>query len=483
MRFPSRLLLLGLAAALPWAAPAATKLAPAPTPAKPAAPAVRFDLHVDRTPLAEGKGGLVTSYADVLEPVEKSVVSVSSTKIVRRAPNPYRQLFGDTSPDEGKEEGLGSGVIVSENGYVLTNNHVVEGADELKVTLNDDREFTARLVGADPKTDVAVIKIEATRLPAITLADSDRLRVGDVVFAIGNPLGVGQTVTSGIVSAKGRNKLGLLESVGGYENFIQTDAAINMGNSGGALVDARGRLVGINSAILSTSRGSIGIGFAVPVNLAASIMHSLIETGTVARGYLGVTTDTITPDIAEDLGLPGAGKGVIITDVSPVDGPAGKAGLKRRDAILGVDDKPVSSVEELRLLIAQSTPGSVVKLRVLRDGKERAVDVTLGTLTEKPNELFAGIEVARLKDEDRRRLGVTDTRFNGLMITEVADDSPFKERLAAGMVIVEIGSVPVTEVAEAQAALRPGHRNLLLVYYRSQFRYVTISLPAAGPGK
>ena len=214
----------------------------------------------------------VSSYADIVEPVEKAVVSIYSSKTIhqRVQANPLlRQFFGDI-PDqdrESKEMGLGSGVIVSSDGYILTNNHVVEGADELTVVLSDGRKFTAKVVGADPKTDVAVVKIEATVLPAVTLADSDKLRVGDVVFAVGNPLGVGETVTMGIVSAKSRN-VGILDDVAGYEDFIQTDAAINMGNSGGALVDAKGRFVGINSAIVSPSRGNIGIGFAVPVNMA-----------------------------------------------------------------------------------------------------------------------------------------------------------------------------------------------------------------------
>ena len=234
--------------------------------------------NVDSSELGPGAdaAGRVQSYADVLEPVQRAVVSVYSTKIIKEriAINPFfRQFFGNI-PDqerESRQEGLGSGVIVSADGYILTNNHVVEGADELKVTLADDRDFMAKVVGTDPKTDVAVLKIEAEGLPTVTLADSDKLRVGDVVFDVGNPLGVGQTVTMGIISAKGRSKLGLLENVSGYEDFIQTDAAINMGNSGGALVDARGRLIGINSAIITPSRGSVGIGFAIPVNLARFI--------------------------------------------------------------------------------------------------------------------------------------------------------------------------------------------------------------------
>ena len=247
------------------------------------------DIKYDSTPVGDGGGRVVTSYADVVEPVQKAVVSVYSTKIVRerlRVADPFlRQFFGDQQRER-KEEGLGSGVIVSTNGYILTNNHVVAGADELKVSLTDGRELVAKVIGTDEKTDVAVIKIDAENLPVVTLADSDKLRVGDVVFAVGNPLGVGQTVTMGIVSATGRTNVGILtnDQIGGYENFIQTDASINQGNSGGALVDAKGRLVGINSAILSSGAGgNIGIGFAVPTNLASSILNSLIATVEVIR--------------------------------------------------------------------------------------------------------------------------------------------------------------------------------------------------------
>jgi serine protease Do/serine protease DegQ len=436
------------------------------------------NLKIDASPLAEGKSPVVSSYADVIEPVQKTVVSIYSTKIVKqRVADPLlRQFFGDAAPGrerDSKQEGLGSGVVISADGYILTNNHVIEGADELKVSLTDDREFTAKVIGADPKTDIAVIKIEAVELPFITLADSEKLRVGDVVFAVGNPLGVGQTVTMGIVSAKGRNQLGLLENVAGYENFIQTDAAINMGNSGGALVDAKGRLVGINSAIISPSRGNIGLGFAIPINFAASVMSSLIETGTVTRGYLGVTTETVTADVAEQLGLPKDAKGVAITDISP-DGPAERAGLKRSDVILTIDGKQVSSLEELRLGIAQMPPDSKVKVKLMRDGKELTLVVTLGKLAEKPNELLAGVNAARLTDEIRKRSGI-EARVNGLVITEVEESSPFADRLVAGMIVIEINRVPVADMATAKQSLVQG-RNLLLVNFRGSYRFVAITV-------
>lgn len=445
------------------AAPASTSKHPAP------------ELRFDKSPIGENRaGGPVTSYADVIEPVEKAVVSIYSTKIVKQQlTNPlFRQLFPNL-PDqerESKEEGLGSGVIVTANGYILTNNHVVEGADELKVSLSDDREFVAKVIGTDPKTDVAVVKIEADHLPVATLADSDKLRVGDVVFAVGNPLDVGQTVTMGIVSAKNRN-VKILEDVGGYEDYIQTDAAINLGNSGGALIDARGRLVGINSAILSPSRGNVGIGFAIPVNLAATIMESLIETGTVARGYLGVSTETVTPDVAEQLGLPRDTKGVVISDIVP-DSAAEKAGLKRTDVILGANGHNVTNLEELRLMIAQMAPGSVVKLRVVRDAKEQTVQVTLDKFAEKPNELIAGVNVKPLGNDDRRRLGI-DARVAGLLITDIADDSPYRDRLAPNAVIMEINRTPVRGLTDAKELIQPG-RNLLAIFYRGSARFVVI---------
>lgn len=437
------------------------------------------DVRVDATPLNRLGGALVTSYADVIEPVQQAVVSVYSTKVVtQRIPaNPLlRQFFGDSSDQvrERKEEGLGSGVIVSTDGYIITNNHVIDGADELSVLLPDEREFKARLIGKDPKTDIAVIKIEAENLPTVTLANSDNVRVGDVVFAVGNPLGVGQTVTMGIVSARGRKNLGLLESVQGYEDFIQTDAAINMGNSGGALVDAMGRLVGVNSAIISTTRGNIGIGFAIPVNLAASIMRSLIATGTVARGFLGVSTESVTPEMAEALGLPKGTRGLAVADITP-DSPAEKAGLQRTDIILAVNGRTLASLEDLRLVIAQSAPGSLVVLRVVRDSKELDVEVVLGTLAENLNELLPGVEVTGLTDELRRRLNL-DSRVTGLVITKVDEKSPYADRLAPNVVIIEINRSPVVDLAGAKTLLREGQRNLILVHFRGGFRYVTLTM-------
>jgi Do/DeqQ family serine protease len=430
------------------------------------------ELKIDNTPVADARSSVVTSYADVVEPIQKAVVSVYSKKLVRDqlAINPFTgRIMGG---GQREEDGLGSGVIVSSDGYILTNNHVVEGADELKVLLADEREIIAKVIGADPKTDIAVIKIEAENLPIVTLADSDRLRVGDVVFAIGNPLEVGQTVTMGIVSAKGRN-VKILEEVQGYESFIQTDAAINMGNSGGALVDAKGRLIGINSAILSPSRGSIGIGFAVPINLAASIMRSLVETGSVVRGYLGVATVPITPDDAVSLGLPRNFRGLVIDEVTK-DGPADKAGLKVGDVVASMNDKVLTTFDEWRFTIAQLAPGTKVKLKVLRKGKEQTIEATLGQLDEHPNEIIAGVEVAPLASAQRQRASRGREALDALMITKVDESSPYADRLSAGMVIIQIDGDDVSDVAAARKLLSPGKHSVLV--YRNGTRRVSIEV-------
>jgi Do/DeqQ family serine protease len=451
----------------------------APTTAKQPAKA-RFtkpDLKVDLTPLNEGKAPALTSYADVLENIRPAVVSVYSSKIVReRVPPLLRQLYGPGI--QGREEklsGLGSGVLISADGYILTNNHVVADADELKVLLNDDREFTAKVVGTDPKTDVAVIKIEATSLPAATLADSDKLRVGDVVFAIGNPLAVGQTVTMGIVSATGR-RVGIIDEGAGYEDFIQTDASINRGNSGGALIDAKGRLVGINSAIVTNNQGSIGIGFAIPVNLARNIMNSLIETGTVMRGYLGVSTEPLTPDLAESFGVSKDTKGVVISDLPSANSPAAKAGLKREDIIVGINDKQVTNADDLRLMIAQTPPGTKVNVKFLREGKPQTVEVTLDQLQDDSaeGELLAGVSVKPLSDDLRRQMNIDD-RVDGIVITDIKPQSIYGEIFPVGAVIEQINRVAVVDLVSAKRALRDG-RNMALINYRGIYRYVVFTV-------
>ncbi|MDR2674856.1 MAG: trypsin-like peptidase domain-containing protein [Opitutaceae bacterium] len=467
-----------LAAAL---AAAALALVAAATPcaraAKPAAAATQAAapapaLTIDNTPLTEGRRPPLVSYADILEPAQKTVVSVASARYVRqRLPFPWLAPGGGR---ELKQEGIGSGVIITPDGYILTNHHVIEDADEIIVRLADEREFKAAIIGSDPKTDIAVLKVDpaAASLPAATLADSDKLRVGDIVFAIGNPLGVGQTVTMGIVSATGR-RVGILDEVAGYEDFIQTDAAINQGNSGGALLDAKGRLVGINSAILSPNRGNIGIGFAIPVTLARAILDGLVTRGKVTRGYLGVSVDSLGGELAGILGLPRDTRGVIITDLTP-GGPAEQAGLRRYDVLTAINGQPVATFQELRLQIARQPPGSEIAINLLRDGKEQRLTARLGGQDGTPgyNELLPGVRVHRLTGEHRRALGL-DPRLDGLVIASVDEDSPYAGRLAPDMVIVEINRIPADGMETARRLLIAG-RNLLTIYQNGVFRPLVI---------
>ena len=347
-------------------------------------------LNVENAPVArENRPEL--SFASVIKKVAPSVVNIYTAKTVRENPrlsqlfeDPFfRQFFGDTYgydrvPRERREQSLGSGVIVSEDGYILTSYHVVGGAEEIKVALGDERIILdARIVGTDPDTDVAVIKVDGQNLPAIAVTDSDKLEVGDIVLAIGDPFGVGQTVTMGIVSAKGRGGIGIVD----YEDFIQTDASINPGNSGGALVDVEGRLIGINTAILTRTGGSQGIGFAVPVNLARDVMERLITDGKVRRGYLGVKVQTLTTEEAKRLKL-SEQNGALIDEVTR-NSPAEEAGLKKGDVIIDFNDKTVTDSRNLRLMAAQTRPGVTVSVKVLRDGKELTVTVKLGELPTK----------------------------------------------------------------------------------------------------
>jgi serine protease DegQ len=308
-----------------------------------------------------------------------TVVNIYTTKEARQPSKPFmddpffRKFFGDRlGEQEEKQFSLGSGVIVSPQGYILTNNHVVEAADEIEVALSDGRKAVAKLVGTDPETDLAVIKVEMKSLPSITLAQIDQAKVGDVVLAIGNPFGVGQTVTMGIISALGRNHLG----INTFENFIQTDAAINPGNSGGALVDTNGHLLGINTAIYSRSGGSLGIGFAIPVTTVKTVMESIISSGQVVRGWIGVEPQDITPELAESFGLTRK-SGTIIAGVLK-GGPADKAGMKPGDILVAVNGKPVNDTTEMLNLIAQLTPGEKASMTVMRKRQETRVDVTVG---------------------------------------------------------------------------------------------------------
>jgi Do/DeqQ family serine protease len=336
----------------------------------------------------------VSSYADVVTKVAPAVVTIHSSQRVRQ-PQQYpfmddpffRQFFGNPQsqqPTERLRQGLGSGVIIDANGYIVTNHHVIDGAEQIKVDLYDNRSLDAKLVGADPPSDLAVLKVEASNLPVLTLGDSDRMRVGDVVLALGNPLGVGQTVTMGIISAKGR-QTGL--SNGSFEDFLQTDAPINQGNSGGALVSTNSELIGINSQILSTSGGSIGLGFAIPSNMARTVVEQLINSGRVRRGQLGVTALKIPSEEATRMGIT-QGPGVVVYQVQPGSG-ADRAGLRAGDVLTALNGEAISDPNTFRNKIASTPPGTEITLTIKRDGREQQVRATLGEFTapvERPRE-------------------------------------------------------------------------------------------------
>lgn len=326
-----------------------------------------------------GRASGPVSYASAVESAAPAVVNVYATKLVTERANPlfhdpfFRYFFGDRlAPRQRLENSLGSGVLVGEGGYILTNNHVVEGAAGIEVLLRDGRSAEAQLVGTDPETDVAVLKIGLGDLPVITFGASTELRIGDVVLAIGNPFGVGQTVTMGIVSATGRDRVGIST----FENFIQTDAAINPGNSGGALVDAMGHLVGINTAIFSKSGGSQGIGFAIPMSIARDVMDQIIESGHVTRGWLGVESQDITPRLAESFNLQGI-TGIVIAGVQR-DGPAAAAGLRPGDVVTAMNGEPATGTRSVMNKIAQTPPGTVITLEVLRQGNTLELKARVG---------------------------------------------------------------------------------------------------------
>jgi serine protease DegQ len=334
-------------------------------------------------------GPAQASYADAAQKASPAVVNVFSSKDGSLPPDPrakdplFRYFFGNKNNGKQQEQpaaNLGSGVIVSSEGYILTNQHVVDGADQIEIALADGRTTTAKVIGVDPETDLAVLKVNLTNLPTITLGRMDQTRVGDVVLAIGNPFGVGQTVTMGIVSALGRNHLG----INTFENFIQTDAAINPGNSGGALVDVNGNLLGINTAIYSGSGGSLGIGFAIPVSTARSVLESIITTGSVTRGWIGVEPQDVTPEIAESFGLEQK-SGAIVAGVLK-NGPADRAGIKPGDILVSVDGQDITDTTRLLNLIAQIKPGSNAKIHLVRKNRELDLDVMIGKRPPPPKQ-------------------------------------------------------------------------------------------------
>ncbi len=441
------------------------------------------DIKVETTPVNRD-ARLGVSFAPVIKQTAPCVVYIYSTRIVHMRPyrNPFlsdpffRQFFGsqfpqDDQPRVRKQESLGSGVVVSPNGYILTANHVVDGADEIKVKVtsaNGDKEYTAKVIGTDPPTDVAVLKIDARDLPAITLGDSDQLEVGDVVLAIGDPFGLERTVTMGIVSALGRSGFHF-EGQGdsqrnNYQDFIQTDAAINPGNSGGALVDVEGRLVGINTGIIPNDNGgNQGIGFAVPVNLARHVMDRLIQGGKVARGYLGIAfLRDLTPGLAESFGLTDQ-NGVLVGDVLSGT-PAQTAGIQSGDVIVEFSGKKVVDVASFMLMVSECSPGTEATVKVIRNGQSQTFSVKLAELPEQAGQnantrnhdsvssipdTLAGVTVEDLDPQSRQELRIPNS-VQGALVTEVGPDSNSADAgLQQGDVIVEINRQPVHNAKEA----------------------------------
>lgn len=436
------------------------------------------------------------SYADIVAEVAPAVVTIRADRRVRAAAqfpfadDPFfRQFFGDRAPNVPDrpqvQNALGSGVIVRENGYILTNHHVVDGADHITVELTDRRTFDATLVGSDSPSDLAVLKINATGLHALALGDSSRLRVGDVVLAVGNPLGVGQTVTMGIVSAKGR-ATGL--SDGSFEDFIQTDAPINQGNSGGALVNTRGELVGINSQIISPSGGSIGIGFAIPATMAGDVMAQLVKDGHVRRGQLGVTVQGVTSDLAKSLGLTEV-RGALVSGVTP-GSPAARAGLERGDVIVAFNGKPVADSNSLRNMVAGTQPGTKAAVQIVRDRREQTLTATLAELPGRGADAAAspadgnsgtyGMTLQPLTPDVAQQMGLRDTR--GLVVERVEPMSPAGEAgIRAGDVIKEVNRQPTLSNADLQKALgSTGDQPALLLLSRQGSDFFVALAPRRG---
>lgn len=470
-----------------------------------APPPVR--LTVDTTEINRDSQ-LTPSFAPVVKQIAPSVVKVFTTATVKQARQTqqpllddpfFRRFFGPEFRGEDverqfrapKRHGLGSGVIVTEDGYILTNNHVIDGADTVKVALSPDgREYTAKVVGKDPKTDIAVLKIEAENLPHLSLADSDKVEVGDLVLAVGNPFGIGQTVTMGMVSATGRASMGLGLD---YEDFIQTDAAINPGNSGGALVDLQGRLVGINTAILSRSGGNQGIGFAVPINLARTVMENLVEHGRVVRGFLGVNIQDITSELAKEFDLDEP-RGALVAEVTP-DSPAEKAGLKNGDVIVEFNGKEIRDSRHLKLQVGQTAPDQDVTVKLIRDGKPETVEVrlkefpdaALATLdgkqgTEASREHLAGVAVDDIDANTRNQLRLP-RGLHGALVTNVDPTSPaYEAGLRKGDILLEMNRQPIRNAEDAIALSNKIEDNtiLLRVWREGASRYVVVDETKAG---
>ena len=424
---------------------------------------------------ALAKVGGTAVIADVVQRVLPSVVSISSTRL-RRAPQGsdpfFHRFFGPGGQGPFRQQGLGSGVVVSKD-TIVTNHHVVADADEIKITTSNKKELIAEIVGSDKKSDLAVLRVKAGNLKPLSFGDSSRLRLGDVVLAIGNPFGVGQTVTMGIVSAKGRADVGIVD----YEDFIQTDAAINPGNSGGALVDMEGRLIGINTAILSRSGGYQGIGFAIPSNMAKPILDSLRKQGRVVRGWLGVTIQDIDQELSEALNLPDI-KGVLIADVHR-GGPAAKAGLDRGDVVLAIDGKVVDSTGRLRNVIAASGGKKKVRIQLLRKGKKRSFDVSLGEVPDDQRKAarpgstnsaraLSGVRLEALTPNARAKLRISKDVKQGVIVAGIDRGSAGAHSgLRPGDVIIQVNRKAVKDPADFRAKFGASKKSVLLLVHRS----------------
>ena len=444
-------------------------------------------------------GSFTNGFASVVRPALPAVVNISTTKVVKVGQNVpgffndpfFQQFFGNqfggrARPQTERETSLGSGVIVNSDGYILTNNHVVAHGGNIKVVWNN-KKYTGKVVGTDPLTDIAVVKIDATGLPTIALGDSSKLQVGDVVFAIGDPFGIGETATMGIVSATGRS-IGLESQEQGkqaYEDFIQTDAAINPGNSGGAMIDLHGDLVGINTAIISSRSsmngegGNEGIGFAIPINMARSIMEQIIEHGKVERGYMGVYIGELSPEMAKEFNYNGGGAGALVDNVT-AGSPAAKAGIKRGDIILGLNGESINGSGDLTARIASTAPGTPVQLKIFRDGKTFEVPVTLGELPEQggtstsalgegssgenSSKALEGVQVENVTPEIARQLNLS-APARGVVVDAVDQSSAAAEAgLQKGDVIIEVNHKAVNNMAEFRAAMGgTGNQPVLLL--------------------
>jgi serine protease Do len=455
-------------------------------------------LKLEENPAPANLAELKNGFASVIGPALPAVVNISSTKIVKQQNNfpnlfsndPFfRQFFGDQfgsqppAPRAEREHSLGSGVIVNPDGYILTNNHVISGASDVEVFTRDNKKFKAKVIGTDSRTDVAVLKIDASRLPALTVGDSSKLRVGDLVFAIGDPFGVGETATMGIVSATGRGLGGAIER---YEDFIQTDAAINPGNSGGALLDVHGDLVGINTAIITGGGGgSQGVGFAIPVNMARNVMEQIVNHGKVIRGQLGVAIQSVDADMAKAFGL-SQGGGALVSDVTP-RGPAEKAGIERGDIITELNGQPVQGPDDLSVHISELAPGTRVHLKVVHNGQPRDITVTLGELSEKEEQAaistnksssLQGVQVENLTPALARQLGVAPS-LTGVVITSVDPSRPAAAAdLENGDIIQEVNRKRVHNIGDYDRALVGiGNQPVLLLVNRGGHSYFVVVEP------